>query len=167
MAHHLRVIGDVWRSACKTMRLESLPFDELVASGVSPSFARILSDPERYHADLSIHVRKTNWDYYIPTGVTNIVPLWDSNADSFVRWSRDGNIEFVWLFHDDPNWILLARSEQGIMAKLWQEWAEFQDSDAECQRFADAIGFRHCNEGLKIIEKDSDAINRWRLTLTD
>lgn len=149
------------------MRLESLPYDQLVANGVNPAFARILSDPDSYHPDLSIHVGKTNWDYYIPDGVINIVPLWDSNADSFVRWNRDGNTEYVWLFHDDPNWILIARSEQGIMAKLWQEWAEFQESDEECQRFADAIGFRYGEDGLKIIERDSDTISNWRLTLTD
>ncbi|MEZ6138729.1 MAG: hypothetical protein R3C53_27910 [Pirellulaceae bacterium] len=77
------------------MRLESLPYDQLVANGVNPSFARILSDPDSYHPDLSIYVGKTNWDYYIPDGVTNIVPLWDSNADSYVRWTRDGNTEYV------------------------------------------------------------------------
>ena len=98
---------------------------------------------------------------------TDIVPLWDSNADSFVRWTRAGTIEYVWLFHDDPKWILIARSEQGVMAELWQQWAEFQESDEECLRFADAIGFRYAEEGLKIIENDSDTINRWRLELTD
>ncbi len=149
------------------MRLKSLSSDELIAHGVSPAFARILVDPESYHRDLSIHISKTNWDYFIPDGVTNIVPLWDSNADSFVRWNRDGNNEYVWLLHDDPNWIMIARSEQGIMAKLWQEWAEFQESDEECVRFADQIGFRHAVEGLKIIEKDSDTISEWRLALTD
>ncbi len=149
------------------MRLESLSYDQLVAHGVSPSFARILNDPESYHRDLSIHVGKRNWDYFVPQGVTNIVPLWDSNGDSFVRWNRDGNIEYVWLFHDDPNWILMARSEQGIMSKLWQEWAEFQECDEECNRFAAAIGFRYVASGLKILEKESDTINEWRLALTD
>lgn len=149
------------------MRLESLPSDELIACGISPSFASVLVDPESYHPDLSILIGVTNWDYFIPDGVTNIVPLWDSNADTFVRWNRDGNIEYVWLFHDDPNWILMARSEQGIMAKLWQEWAELQESDEECHRFADTIGFRHSADGLKIMEKDTDTIHEWRLALTD
>ncbi|MEZ6138730.1 MAG: hypothetical protein R3C53_27915 [Pirellulaceae bacterium] len=71
------------------------------------------------------------------------------------------------LFHDDPNWILIARSEQGIMAKLWQEWAEFQESDEECQRFADAIGFRYCDNAFAIWDQDSDTINAWRLGLKD
>ena len=149
------------------MRLHSLPLDELIARGVSPSFARILCDPDSYHPDLSIHIGSTNWDYYIPADATDIVPLWDSNADSFVRWTRAGATEYVWLFHDNPKWILIAHSEQGIMAKLWQDWAEFQDSDDECRRFADAIGFQFCDEGLAMVERDSDTINAWRLSLTD
>ncbi|NQT36598.1 MAG: hypothetical protein HQ581_03865 [Planctomycetes bacterium] len=149
------------------MRLHSLTFDELTAYGVDPRFARILTDPDSYHPDLSIHVGKTNWDYFIPANVTNVVPLWDSNADSFVRWNRNGSTEYVWLFHDDPNWTLIAASEQGIMAKLWQDWIEFQDSDDECRRFADAIGFRHCEEGLALLDNDYDAFTKWMRELTD
>ena len=149
------------------MRLQSLPCDELVARGVSPSFARILTDPDSYHPDLSILVGKTDWDYFIPDRVTDVVPLWDSNADSFVRWNRNGTTEYVWLFHDDPTWILIARSEQGIMAKLWQDWAEFQETDEECHRFADAIGFRYCDEGLAIWEENGDTIKTWMLGLAD
>ena len=100
------------------MRLHSLPLDELIARGVTPSFARILADPESYHPDLSIHIGTTNWDYFVPTDATDVVPLWDSSADSFVRWTRAGTTEYVWLFHDDPKWILIAHSEQGIMARL-------------------------------------------------
>lgn len=149
------------------MRLRSLTYDELVANHVSGPFARILSDPDSYHPDLSIHIGKTNWDYHIPDGVSNVVPLWDSNADSFVRWNRNGNVEFVWLYHDDPNWSLMAKSEQGIMAILFHEWAEFQESDEDCQQFADAMGFRYCEEALKMMENDSDTIKRWRLSLVD
>lgn len=151
---------------CK-MRLCSLTYDELLVCGVNPSFARILSDPDCYHPHLCIHVGKTDWDYFIPKNVTNIVPLWDSNADSYVRWNREGKTEYVLLLHDDPEWVLVTYSEQGVMAELWQGWAEFQESDEKCQRFADAIGFRYCQDGLKIIEGSSDAITQWRLSLTD
>ena len=50
---------------------------------------------------------------------------------------------------------------------LWQDWAEFQETDEECQRFADAIGFRYCDEGLAIWNKDSDTIRNWMLGLKD
>lgn len=149
------------------MRLRSLTFEELVANDVTPTFARILSDPDAYHRDLSIHIGTTNWDYLVPDGVTDVVPLWDSNSDSYVRWNRNGETEYVWLFHDDPNWVLIARSEQGVMARLMMDWAEFQETDEECQRFADAIGFRYCSDALLMMEQDSDAIKHWRLSLVD
>lgn len=150
------------------MRLVSLTYDELVAHGVSQAFAQVLADPDGYHPDLDVVVGKTHWDYFIPEGVSEVVPLWDCNADSLVRWKRDGQVEYVWLFHDDPKWIHVARSEQGIMAKLWQEWVEFQDAtDEECRLFAEAIGFRHWKEGLSVLEtRSTDAIEQWRLGLT-
>ena len=160
--------GDPW-PLCSKMHLRSFTYDELVSNGVNQSFARVLTDPEAYHPDLKFHIGETNWDYFVPEGVSEVVPLWDDNADSYVRWIRDGRREYVHLYHDDPNWTLIAKSEQGIMAKLWQGWVEFQDTDEDCQRFADAIGFRHCQAGLRILqqETDSETIDRWRLSLTD
>jgi hypothetical protein len=149
------------------MRLYSVTFNDLLSRGVSPTFARVLSNPCSYHSDLSILVGKTNWDYFIPEGVTDVLPLWDSNADSFVRWKRNGFTEYVLLFHDDPNWSLIANSEQGIMAKLWQDWIEFQDSDTECRRFAEAIGFRHWEEALSLLDSDYDAFQEWLVQLAD
>jgi hypothetical protein len=149
------------------MRLHSLTFDELTAHDVSRRFAGILSDPGSYHPKLNIIVGKTDWDYFIPENVTEVVPLWDENADSFVRWNRGGITEYVWLFHDDPNWTLIAKSEQGIMAKLWQNWIEFQDSEEECHRFANAIGFRYCDQGLTLLDTDYEAFTKWMAELTD
>lgn len=150
------------------MQLRSLTYDELVARGIDRRFARILSDPGSYHSDLGILVGQTDWDYYIPEGVTEVVPMWDANSDTFVRWTRTGTTEYVWLLHDDPKWLLIATSEQGIKAKLWQDWIEFQDAnDAECRRFAAAIGFRYCDEGLALLERDYDSFQQWLLELTD
>ena len=95
------------------MRLHSLTFDELIANGISPKFARILTDPKSYHSDLDIILGKTDWDYYVPADVTKVFPLWDTNADSVVRWNRNGMTEYVRLYHDDPEWRFLASSEQG------------------------------------------------------
>lgn len=147
------------------MRLQSLTLDELILRGVSPAFAGILANPESYHRDLSIQVGRTNWDYFIPNGVVDVVPLWDCNEDSFVRWNREGIIEYVLLFHDDPDWVLVAHSEQGIMSQLWQKWAEFKETDEECRRFADAIGFRYCEEGLEVLENHYETIEEWRFSL--
>ncbi len=150
------------------MRLQTLTFDELVGRGVNRNFARILVTPESYHTDLDILVGRMDWDYVVPDDVTDVVPLWDTNADAFVRWKRKGVTEYVWLIHDDPDWILVAKSEQGIMAKLWQNWIEFQDSDDDdARRFAEAIGFHHHVDGLRILATDYDAFPTWIVDLPD
>jgi len=149
------------------MYLGPLTKEELILFGLDPRFAQVLSDPAEYHSELPFHVGKPHWDYYIPEGVAEVVPLWDVNADSFVRWVRDGTTEYVWLFHDDPNWVLIATSEQGIMAQLWQDWSQFQTSDDECRRFAEAIGFRHCEQALVLLGSDNGEFRKWQLELDD
>ena len=58
------------------------------------------------------------------------------------RWLRNGKEEYVLLFHDDPEWSLVATSEQGIMAVLWRSWAEFQENDSDICIFANVLGFK-------------------------
>jgi hypothetical protein len=148
------------------MRLLALTYEELVAHGVNAAFARVLTEPKRYHPDLTIMVGKTNWDYFVPSNASEVVPLWDQNADSYVRWKRNGRTEFVRLYHDDPEWRLVAVSEQGVMCELWQSWVEFQDDENdECRRFAEAIGFRHWEEALRLMESDDEQYEEWILRL--
>jgi hypothetical protein len=149
------------------MYLRSFTREELISRGVDPKFARILADPTSYHPDLKFHIGKPHCDYVIPDGVTDVVPLWDVNADSIVRWNRNGVVEYVWLFHDDANWSLIAKSEQGAMAKLWQSWAEFQESDDELLRFADTIGFKHGGRALGLLNASYDEFVAWREELMD
>ena len=149
------------------MHLESLSFEELLKEGVCSKLAHILTNPASYDKDLDILIGKTNWDYLIPEDAGNVIPLWDSNADTFARWVRAGKTEYVWLFHDDPNWALMATSEQGIKAQLWSQWCEFHEDTKECNRFAEAINFFHCDEALKIWERDYDEFQQWKLELSD
>ena len=53
------------------------------------------------------------------------------------------------------------------MATLWQNWIEFQESDDEIRQFAEAIGFRHWQEGFKLLESNYDAFKKWILELSD
>ena len=53
------------------------------------------------------------------------------------------------------------------MAKLWQDWIEFQESDEECRRFADAIGFHYSDEAFALLESDYDAFKDWMQELTE
>jgi hypothetical protein len=150
------------------MRLTALTQSQLVAHGVDRRFATVLADPKSYHADLDIIVGRTNWDYAVPVDAVDIVPLWDSNSDSVVRWHRESTIQYGWLRHDEPGFDLIATSEQGVMAKLWQIWIEFQDADAnECERFADAIGFSHWRHAMKLLDDSYTLFDPWIQSLTD
>lgn len=147
------------------MRIKSLTKEELSSHGVDQAFSKILSDPKEYHPDLDITIGKVNWDYYIPEGVEEIVPLWDTNTDAYVRWKRKGKTEYVFLDHESPEWRFVASSEQGIMAVLWNQWCEFQEDDEELERFARAIGFKHWKEATEIWERDYDEFKAWQKQL--
>jgi O-acetyl-ADP-ribose deacetylase (regulator of RNase III) len=154
-----------WRShQCELVsrQLNSLPLEELVRRGVSERLARALTSPKDYHPDLNICVRKVNWEYAVPADAKDIVPLWSSNADACVRWIRNGRHEYVRLYHDDADWYLMALSEQGVMARLWNTWCEF--NEGEHQRFAEAIGFAHWELALRLWEEDYDRFEEWMTT---
>jgi hypothetical protein len=146
------------------MIIKSLPKDELIKHGVDSSFADVLSNPNEYDEYLHITIGKSDWDYVIPIGVSSVIPLWDVNADSFVRWERNGIIEFVWLFHDSPNYSLIAYSEQGIIAKLYQSLTEYMEED-ECRKIGSAMGFKYIDEAESILENEWDSYASWMLNL--
>lgn len=166
--HHLEP-GEV---ACKpdssevrlvSLHLKAFSYEQLVERGVSQRFARILTDPNSYHPNLDILVGKTDWEYGVPDDAVDVVPLWDNNADSFVRWTRSGRQEFVLLYHDTPEWSVVALSEQGIMAELWRRWCDLEEGDDE--RFANALGFAHWPEAVRLWEAEAapgqDLVGEW------
>lgn len=146
------------------MIIKSLPKEELVQHGVDPNFADVLSEPNKYDSSLHITIGKSDWDYAIPETVTSVVPLWGANADSFVRWERDGVTEFVWLFHDSSEYSLITYSEQVIMAKLYQSLTEFMEED-DCHRIGSAMGFKYIEMADNILEDDWDGYENWILNL--
>lgn len=147
------------------MRIESFTLEELRSHGIDKAFSEILSNPKEYHPDLDITIGKVNWDYYIPEGVEEVIPVWDTNADAYVRWKREGKMEYVFLSHDDPEWKLAATSEQGIMSVLWNQWCEFQEEDEELERFAQAIGFKYWKKAFELWERDYDEFKAWQKQL--
>lgn len=143
--------------------LVSFSAEQLFERGLSSSFAKILADPVGYHPELRFLIGKTAWEYVVAADAEDIVPLWDDNADSYVRWTRHGHHEYVQLFHDDPEWVAVAQSEQGMMAVLWKRWCEVDGRDEA--DFARAIGFRHAEEASRLWQLDSDALESWIETL--
>ena len=133
------------------MILKALTFEDLVHGGVSESFAKVLSYPEKVDQNLSMTIGKTHWNYFIPDNVVNIIPLWDENSDSVVKWEREGKIEYVCLFHDSKEWTFIAKSEQGVMAYLYKILSDFYDQ-TECIKIGEIIGFTYIVEAEERLE---------------
>jgi len=153
------------------MRLHSLTFDELKAAGVNAHLAQAIVNPNIIDPCLDIFIQDINWEYYISDDVESVVPLWSSNEDTYCRWRRNGETEYVLLFHDDPKFAILARTEQGLLAELYRQYWEFQDSgdddvnDKKCRVFADAIGFEHREEADTLLLDDYDTFKKWQRKL--
>jgi hypothetical protein len=109
-------------------------------------------------------LQPVDWEYGVPVGVTDVVPLWSTNEDCYARWNRDGRVEFVLLHHDHPDWCPLAVSEQGLFAQLWFRWTDLH-GDVEGERLAAVLGFEHVDEAIALWEKDFDEFEEWMRTL--
>lgn len=147
------------------MRLPPLGYDALIARGVSPPVARFVTAERHPIREFDIFVRPVyeGWDYNVPTDATDVIGLWDENADVFARWARDGRQEFVQLRHDDPDHTVVAWTEQGLLAELARQYFEFLDwHDVVADRrrylaFADYTGFRHAAALESYLARDSHA----------
>ena len=53
------------------------------------------------------------------------------------------------------------------MAELWQSWAEFQDSDDELIRFAEAIGFKYGQKAVALYHASYDGFKAWKEGLVE
>ncbi len=153
------------------MLLRSLPKGNLISQGVDPDFADLITNPKQFARNFDIFVGKTYWDYFIPKGVRNVVPLWDQNADSYVRWERNGVVEFVKLYHDDPEWRFIAKSEQGLMAVLYQQywesdWIEDEEEfNQSCRQLAQLMGFKYWETAEELLRRDYDEFLTWAKNL--
>lgn len=136
------------------MVLTPLSYDELIEKGISAPVARFITAKTHPIEDFNIFVRPLGgpdrmggWDYHVPPGVEDVVGLWEDNADAYCRWRRRGRVEFVLLFHDDPEHELLAWTEQGLLAHLVRQYLEVYDGPEGGElAFVRYLGFRHMDK---------------------
>jgi hypothetical protein len=145
------------------VRLVTLDYESLLQHGVSTPVARFVTATEHPIRDFDIFVRPVyeGWDYYVPPNAGRVIGLWDENADAYARWERSGQQEFVKLYHDDPEYTVVAWTEQGLLADLARKYFEFLNWHDEAtdsvryDRFAGYIGFRHSAELFKYLAAES------------
>ena len=103
----------------------------------------------------------SRWDYYIPADASNVIGLWDVNADPVCRWQRNGVVEFVWLFHDSDDVEVVATSEQALLGKLFLDYHEMEsdpstdpdEMDRKMRRFGSYIGFEGTEPLLRLLNE--------------
>ncbi len=106
------------------MNLKTLSYSELTQNGGSPALADVLASPADFADSLDIIIDKSSWDYPIPDNVSDVLPIYGHNSNMTVRWKRNGEVEYVDIHHDGPDWHLVARSEQGLIAHILFAWVE-------------------------------------------
>src|SRR5262249_49911853 len=122
---------------------------ELLDLGLSPKFVEfVFLDPKPEGFRYRCESRHSGWACFVPKDVSGVYPLWTSNADVTALWMRRGRLEFVTLYHDDPEPRFLARTEQGLLVQLFlgllesEDWHNPAQSLSRLQRMADVTGFR-------------------------
>jgi hypothetical protein len=94
---------------------------ELLDLGLSPQFVEfVFLDPKPRRFRNWCEPRDSGWPCFIPETVSAVYPLWTRNADVFGVWVRKRKMEFVRLYHDDSDPVVLAKSEQGLLANLFR-----------------------------------------------
>ena len=159
----------------KLLHLTKLGAEELIANGITSGLARTVSEPDLVAEHLWVHFdRVIDWEFAVPQDVDDVVPIWGCNGDVFVRWARNDVHEYVKLYHDDDKFLVVARSEQGLMALLlanYFEQREGSDEEAAARTrvVSEAIRFEHFDAAVRMLTSGQDALpddyDEWRRCL--
>jgi hypothetical protein len=125
---------------------------ELLDVGLSPDFVEfVFLDPKPKPLSSQCEPREYGWPCFVPEDVTVAFPLWSYNADITAVWLRAGQREFVKLCHDDPAPVVLARTDQGLLARLFvrlierEDWEDRKASLRRLRKAAALAGFASLN----------------------
>jgi hypothetical protein len=138
--------------------------DELLALGLSPTLVDfVFLEPKPKPFTSWCEPRENGWPSFLPPDVSAVYPLWSCNADLTVLWVRRGDREFVKLHHDDPTVDRLAKSEQGLLARLFvplieaQDWRRRADAERRLRQAADLVGFRYLDKLRELYDEHAAA----------
>jgi hypothetical protein len=127
--------------------------EELLELGLSPRFVDfVFLDPKPKQFRYLCDFRHSGWACFIPKDVSGIWPLWTCNSNVIALWMRRGRLEFIKLYHDDPEPLHIAWTEQGLLAKLFcqlleaENWHDPEVALCRLRQAAEVAGFRHMDE---------------------
>jgi hypothetical protein len=82
------------------------------------------------------------WTCNIPLECEAGYPLWSRNGDQTLLCAAPQRIYFVQGYHDDPQVTVVARTSQGLLADLFIDSWEGEESDEALEEAARVCGFR-------------------------
>ena len=125
--------------------------EDLLALGLTSGFVDfVFLDPKPRLFASWCEPRESGWPCAPPEDADAVFPLWSCNADVTAAVVRGGRVEFVEFPHDDPEPKPLARSEQGLLARLFVPIIESPRATRKGLReAAQAAGFRFLDELVK------------------
>jgi hypothetical protein len=136
-------------------RTDYVPQD-LLDLGLSPAFVEFVClDPKPKPLSSQCEPREYGWPCFVPEDVTVVFPLWSYNADITAVWLRDGQRVFVTLCHDDPTPVVLARTDRGLLARLFvrliedEDWKDRKASLRRLREAAAVAGFNSLDRVVK------------------
>jgi hypothetical protein len=132
--------GGTYRSDCSR--------EDLLALGLTADFVGfVFLEPKPRPFASWCEPRGSGWPCALPEDADAVFPLWSCNGDVTAAVVRGGRAAFVKLRHDDPTPEPLARSEQGLLARLFVGLIESPRATPRgLRQAAQAAGFRHLDE---------------------
>jgi hypothetical protein len=144
------------------VRLPVLSKEQLISFGISERLSHLVTSHDHPIPKLDLFVEPIDpdWDHGVPSDAGDVVGLWQSNADPRVRWCRRGVVEFARLHHDDDQPLLIAWTEQGLLADLVRQYYENIDWPSDplipeaVKGLAGYVGFRHLAALIEFLERN-------------
>jgi len=134
-------------------KLEYPTLDNLLDLKISKGFINfILNEREtinelRYWCEQPI----IDWPFYIPDDVTKVVCLWSRNGDIEACWEKNQKIEFISIYHDQPEWDVIGNEFQ-IMTDLLihlieaEDWEDEESTYNRLQEISTKLGYDKFSE---------------------
>jgi hypothetical protein len=148
------------------VKFSHLAVDEFIRAGLPKTTAEFLANKTHPIPNLDILVSPvgTFFEFRPPADATDVIALWEENADPTCMWQRNGVTEFACMYHDDPGHHVVTTSLQRLLAELFMRYHELESLDSDnpdklrdlMVRMGSYIGFRGAERLFDMLEAYED-----------
>jgi hypothetical protein len=94
------------------------------------------------------------WTCHIPDEYEAAYPLWSQNGDQTLVCVSGQNIYFINGYHDDPDVTVKSRTDQGLLAEIFIDMYESEESEEALREASLFSGFAHLDQVLEFCERE-------------